>query len=164
MALLVGLRWPDGVRCPRCGNDKVFKVEHRPWSWVCKSGKESVNEQTGEVRVCKKNGYRFSALVGTVFRNTNYPSPSGSKSSSDLPEREGDERTPDSADAEGGAGPPHTRPPFTFLIACEPYSTTISLVSRWALLKWTKPISAERKATSVSASAVSEGELAVRPK
>ncbi len=75
MALLVGLRWPDGVRCPRCGNDKVFKVKHRPWSWVCKSGKESVNEQTGEVRVCKKNGYRFSALVGTVFENTNYPLP-----------------------------------------------------------------------------------------
>ena len=75
MALLVGLRWPDGVRCPRCGNAKVFKVKHRPWSWVCKSGKESVNEQTGEVRVCKKNGYRFSALVGTVFENTNYPLP-----------------------------------------------------------------------------------------
>ncbi len=75
MALLVSLRWPDGVRCPRCGNDKVFRIKHRPWSWVCKSGKESVNEQTGEVRVCKKNGYRFSALVGTVFENTNYPLP-----------------------------------------------------------------------------------------
>ncbi len=75
MELLVSLRWPDGVRCPRCGNDKVFRIKHRPWSWVCKSGKESVNEQTGEVRVCKKNGYRFSALVGTVFENTNYPLP-----------------------------------------------------------------------------------------
>lgn len=75
MALLVSLRWPNGVRCPRCGNDKVFKINHRPWSWVCKSGKESVNEQTGEVRVCKRNGYRFSALVGTVFENTNYPLP-----------------------------------------------------------------------------------------
>ena len=75
MELLVALRWPDGVRCPRCGNDKVFRVKHRPWSWVCKSGKESVNEQTAEVRVCKKNGYRFSALVGTVFENTNYPLP-----------------------------------------------------------------------------------------
>jgi len=75
MALLVSLRWPDGVRCPRCGNDKVFKIKHRPWSWVCKSGKESANEQTGEVHVCKKNGYRFSALVGTVFENTNYPLP-----------------------------------------------------------------------------------------
>ena len=76
IALLVSLRWPDGVRCPRCGNDKVFKVKHRAWNWVCKSGKESVNEQTGLVSVCnKKNGYRFSALVGTVFENTNYPLP-----------------------------------------------------------------------------------------
>jgi len=75
MALLVSLRWPDGVRCPRCGNEKVFAVKHRAWNWVCKSGRESVNEQTGEVRVCKKQGYRFSPLVGTVFENTNYPLP-----------------------------------------------------------------------------------------
>ncbi len=75
MKLLVSLRWPDGVRCPRCGNERVFKIKHRAWNWVCKSGKESVNEQTGEVLVCKKNGYRFSPLVGTVFENTNYPLP-----------------------------------------------------------------------------------------
>ncbi len=75
MELLVSFRWPDGVRCPRCGNDKVFKIKHRPWNWVCKSGKETVDEQTGEVRVCKKQGYRFSPLVGTVFENTNYPLP-----------------------------------------------------------------------------------------
>ncbi len=76
MGLLVEMRWPDGVRCPRCGNDKVFKITKRNWTWVCKSGKESVNEDTGLVSVChKKNGYRFSALVGTVFENTNYPLP-----------------------------------------------------------------------------------------
>lgn len=76
MALLVEMRWPDGVRCVRCGNDKVFRIAKRNWTWVCKSGKESVNEDTGLVSVChKKNGYRFSALVGTVFENTNYPLP-----------------------------------------------------------------------------------------
>ncbi len=75
MALLVNLRWPDGVRCPRCGNDKVFKIKHRAWNWVCKSGAETVDKQTGEVKVCKKQGYRFSPLVGTVFENTNYPLP-----------------------------------------------------------------------------------------
>jgi transposase-like protein len=74
--LLVGLRWPDGVRCPRCNSDKVFRLTHRAWNWVCKSGKESVNTETGLVSTChKKNGYRFSALVGTVFENTNYPLP-----------------------------------------------------------------------------------------
>jgi transposase-like protein len=75
MALLVNLRWPDGVTCPRCGNKKVFAVKHRAWNWVCKSGAESVDKQTGEVKICKKQGYRFSALVGTVFENTNYPLP-----------------------------------------------------------------------------------------
>src|SRR6202163_269774 len=76
MALLVEMRWPDGVACPRCGNQKIFRIPRRNWTWVCKSGKESVNEDTGLVSVChKKNGYRFSALVGTVFENTNYPLP-----------------------------------------------------------------------------------------
>ncbi len=76
MELLVSLRWPDGARCPRCGNEKVFKVKNRAWNWVCKSGAETVNEETGETWICnKKNGYRFSPLVGTVFENTNYPLP-----------------------------------------------------------------------------------------
>ena len=75
MALLVNLRWPDGVRCPRCGTDKVFKIKHRAWNWVCKSGAETVDKQTGEVKICKKQGYRFSPLVGTVFENTNYALP-----------------------------------------------------------------------------------------
>ena len=75
MALLVNLRWPDGVRCPRCGNDKVFKIKHRAWNWVCKSGAETIDKQTGEVKICKRQGYRFSPLVGTVFENTNYPLP-----------------------------------------------------------------------------------------
>ena len=75
MALLVNLRWPDGVSCPRCGNKKVFAVKHRAWNWVCKSGAETIDKQTGEVKICKKQGYRFSPLVGTVFENTNYPLP-----------------------------------------------------------------------------------------
>jgi transposase-like protein len=76
MGLLVQMRWPDGVRCVRCGNAKVFKITKKNWTWVCKSGAETLNEETGEVQIChKKNGYRFSALVGTVFENTNYPLP-----------------------------------------------------------------------------------------
>jgi transposase-like protein len=56
---LVSLRWPTGVCCPRCGADeKVYKLA-KPFRWVCK--------------VCQKNGYRFSPLVGTIFENTNYP-------------------------------------------------------------------------------------------
>ena len=56
LAFLISKRWSDGVRCPRCGNEKVHKLS-KPWKWQCKK--------------CAKNGYRFSPLVGTIFENTN---------------------------------------------------------------------------------------------
>jgi transposase-like protein len=55
-------RWPKGVRCPRCQNEKVYTLKARPFHWVCKGQK------------CGgRNGYRFSVLTRTVFENTNYP-------------------------------------------------------------------------------------------
>lgn len=59
---LRNLRWPDGVRCPRCGNEKVYTLKARPFHWVCKKA-----ECGG------RNGYRFSVITKTVFENTNYP-------------------------------------------------------------------------------------------
>lgn len=57
---LAANRWPDGVvRCPRCGFDKVWKLESRPHHYLCKQ--------------CSPQGYRFSVLVGTIFENTNKP-------------------------------------------------------------------------------------------
>jgi len=53
---LVEMRWPNGVRCPRCGNERVYRLT-RPWNWVCKK--------------CSPKAYRFSPLVGTIFENTN---------------------------------------------------------------------------------------------
>jgi len=69
------MRWPDGVvKCPRCGNDAVYALKARPFNWVCKSGKESVNKETGEVLTCQKqNGYRFSVITHTIFENTKRP-------------------------------------------------------------------------------------------
>jgi transposase-like protein len=61
---LMARRWPKGVWCPRCGNEKVYALKAKPFHWVCKSVaclKES------------KTGYRFSLYVGTIFENTNYP-------------------------------------------------------------------------------------------
>lgn len=55
-------RWPNGVKCPRCANEKVFAVKSRPFHWVCKA------KQCGG-----RNGYRFSVISKTVFENTNYP-------------------------------------------------------------------------------------------
>ncbi len=52
-------RWQDGVRCPRCDNDKVYALPSKPHHWQCQQ--------------CAKSGYRFSVLVGTIFENTNVP-------------------------------------------------------------------------------------------
>jgi len=68
---LVRMRWPDGVRCPRCGNEKVFALKARPFNWVCKSGKESIDRESRKTITChKRNGYRFSVISGTIFQDT----------------------------------------------------------------------------------------------
>jgi len=56
---LLRRRWPKGVRCPRCSNDRVYVLRSRPWHWVCKK--------------CARMPYRFSLYVGTIFENTKYP-------------------------------------------------------------------------------------------
>ena len=57
-AYLVAHRWPDGVRCPRCGSERVYPLKTMKWKWECPD--------------CREGGaYRFSHLVGTVFENTN---------------------------------------------------------------------------------------------
>lgn len=52
-------RWPDGVRCPRCGNPGVYDLKTRKWQWQCEQ--------------CAPDGYRFSVIAGTIFENTNKP-------------------------------------------------------------------------------------------
>jgi hypothetical protein len=73
-AFLEKKRWPDGViKCPRCGS-KAYRLPSKPFYYLCKSGAETVDKQTGEVTTChKRNGYRFSVISRTVFENTNYP-------------------------------------------------------------------------------------------
>src|ERR1700722_5436002 len=56
---LVARRWPEGVRCPRCGNPAVYDLKSRKWHWQCQK--------------CDPNGYRFSHIAGTIFENTNKP-------------------------------------------------------------------------------------------
>ena len=58
-AYLVARRWPEGVRCPRCGNPAVYDLPSRAWHWKCPQ--------------CALEGYRFSHTVGTIFENTNKP-------------------------------------------------------------------------------------------
>jgi transposase-like protein/IS1 family transposase len=56
--ILNNVRWPEGVRCPRCDNPKPYKLS-RAWHWQCHK--------------CATKGYRFSVITGTVFENTKYP-------------------------------------------------------------------------------------------
>jgi transposase-like protein len=60
-AYLQANRWPDGVQCPRCGNENVHESSHKEHHWNCYQ--------------CSADGvgYRFSVLVGTIFENTNKP-------------------------------------------------------------------------------------------
>jgi transposase-like protein len=55
-AFLAARRWPNGVKCPRCGNEKVWELHARPFHWLCRN--------------CSEQGYRFSVLVETIFEDT----------------------------------------------------------------------------------------------
>src|SRR5229473_6287990 len=57
---LVARRWPNGVKCPRCGNADLYDASsYKSFHWQC--------------RACAVNGYRFSCIAGTIFENTNKP-------------------------------------------------------------------------------------------
>lgn len=59
---LIEIRWPQGVRCPRCNGEKVYALKARPFHWVCKG------KNCG-----RRNGYRFSVISHTIFQDTKIP-------------------------------------------------------------------------------------------
>jgi IS1 family transposase len=61
-AYLKARRWPQGVRCPRCGNPAVYDLPSRKWHWQCT-----------QCAPGGSTGYRFSVIAGTIFENTNKP-------------------------------------------------------------------------------------------
>ena len=56
-AILENLRWPNGVRCPRCESEKVYRASPR------------------KQFDCAGCGYQFSVLSGTIFHDTHLPLP-----------------------------------------------------------------------------------------
>src|SRR6266850_2864427 len=54
-AFMEALRWPKGVKCPRCESEKVWRIKARP-QFDCES--------------CR---YQFSATAGTVFHDSHLP-------------------------------------------------------------------------------------------
>lgn len=59
---LEGMRWPDGVRCPVCGADKVSRITRKTVSKNKRDRHYACLEPT-----CK---HRFSATAGTVFHRS----------------------------------------------------------------------------------------------
>lgn len=57
---LVSKRWPDGVKCGRCGVDSPKALAGNPWHWQC-------------YQCSPVSSYRFSHISGTIFENTNKP-------------------------------------------------------------------------------------------
>src|SRR5882762_5647972 len=58
-AYLVARRWPNGVKCPRCGAD-ASELNGNPFHWQC-------------YNCAPATSYRFSHIAGTIFENTNKP-------------------------------------------------------------------------------------------
>jgi len=54
-AFLEELRWPDGVRCPRCDSDKISRIKKR---------------RQFDCDACR---YQFSAKAGTIFHDSHLP-------------------------------------------------------------------------------------------
>lgn len=54
-AFLEDLRWPDGVRCPRCDSDKISRI---------------VKRRQFDCDACR---YQFSVRVGTIFHDSKLP-------------------------------------------------------------------------------------------
>ncbi len=54
-AYLEGLRWPDGVACPRCGSKSISRV------------------QKHHIFDCNSCRYQFSITSGTIFHDTHLP-------------------------------------------------------------------------------------------
>jgi transposase-like protein len=55
--ILEELRWPDGVKCPRCQSDKISRIRKR-FQYDCDS--------------CR---YQFSVTAGTIFHDSHLPLP-----------------------------------------------------------------------------------------
>ena len=56
-AVLENLRWPQGIRCPRCESEKVYRANPR------------------KQFDCAGCGYQFSVLSGSIFHDTHLPLP-----------------------------------------------------------------------------------------
>ena len=62
VAFLETLRWPEGVRCPKCANDRISRFQA--------SGKTGKLRQLYQCLACR---YQFSVRTGTIFHDSHLP-------------------------------------------------------------------------------------------
>lgn len=62
IAFLETLRWPEGVSCPKCGNDRISRFQA--------SGKTGKLRQLYQCLACR---YQFSVRTGTIFHDSHLP-------------------------------------------------------------------------------------------
>lgn len=65
LAYLEAMRWPDGVRCPTCGNNKISRIERKSATKNVRKSLYQCLEPT-----CKQ---QFSATSGTIFNDSHLP-------------------------------------------------------------------------------------------
>ena len=63
-AWFVAVRWPDGIRCPHCGSDKVNdKATHATMPYRCNECKKRFSVKSGSVMHSSKIGYQAWAIA-----------------------------------------------------------------------------------------------------
>ncbi len=81
-AWFVEQRWPDGIKCPKCGHDKVLiSNSHKSMPFRCKDYKncgKRFSVKTGTVMECAKIGYQ-DWLIATYMLTTSLKSVSSMK-------------------------------------------------------------------------------------
>ena len=48
-AWLAELRWPDGFRCPACGNDDAWALRTKPWTFECRGYRRQTSVKAGTI-------------------------------------------------------------------------------------------------------------------
>lgn len=77
LAYLEQMRWPDGVRCPVCGNKEISRITRKSDTVTRKKadGTERIHKQRTQVYQCLEPTCKeqFSATKGTIFNDSHLP-------------------------------------------------------------------------------------------
>ena len=78
LAYMESMRWPDGIRCPVCGCDRISKIQRKSKTYkrtrIAKNGEAETKEHSQRTRIyqCLEAtcNQQFSATSGTIFHDS----------------------------------------------------------------------------------------------